>query len=63
MPFIAGTFPQPRVSAYYQDEYIYAGLSYFFDPYSLLKTDKLNVLNKYHEENYELYLRLARKYL
>ncbi len=63
MPFIASTFPQPRVSAYYQDEYLYAGLSYFFDPYSMAKVDKLNVLNKYHEENTDLYLKFARQYL
>lgn len=34
MGLIVNTFTQPRISPFYQDNYLYAGLTYFFDPYT-----------------------------
>lgn len=42
MVFIAQVFTNPRVTPFYQDEYIYAGITYFFDPFSFSKLEKLN---------------------
>lgn len=34
MSLIVGTFTFPRISPFYQDNFLYMGLSYFFDPYT-----------------------------
>ena len=43
MVFIAQVFTQPRVTPFYQDEYLYAGISYFMDPFTQTKFDKLRI--------------------
>ena len=43
MMFVAQVFVNPRVTPFYQDEYLYAGISYFFDAFSQTKFDKLRL--------------------
>jgi len=50
MMFISQLFINPRVTPFYMDEYIYAGISYLFDAFSMTKMSKLRIEEQFLRE-------------
>ena len=63
MQFIAQLFVQPRVTPYYQDEYLYAGITYLFDMYSSQQFQKLRLESQLLNSNNAVLNKIINKLL